>query len=79
MFHDSMIWPFFFIWPFHGLFTLLIVIVVLSLIFRRHHYYYGHPWGWNGRSEALSILEQRYARGEITREEYLRMKQDLAG
>jgi putative membrane protein len=30
-------------------------------------------------SEALSILEQRYARGEIEREEYLQKKQDLGG
>ncbi len=27
--------------------------------------------------EALRILKARYARGEITREEYLKMKQDL--
>lgn len=90
MFHDMMIWPLFFIWPFHGLFTLLIVIAIVSLIFRRrHYYYYNHPCGWsagsgpapssNSRREALDILEARYARGEIQREEYLQKKQDLGG
>jgi putative membrane protein len=29
------------------------------------------------RSAALDLLEQRYARGEIGREEYLEKKQDL--
>ncbi len=27
--------------------------------------------------DALSVLKKRYARGEISREEYLKMKQDL--
>jgi uncharacterized membrane protein len=31
------------------------------------------------RSEALAILEGRYARGEIQREEYLQKKADLGG
>jgi putative membrane protein len=83
MFHWFLFWPFLFWAPFHGLFSLLIIILIVGLIFRRrHYYYYGHPWGWSGgtsRSEALAILEGRYARGEIQRDEYLQKKQDLGG
>jgi putative membrane protein len=38
------------------------------------------PFGGNQRrSEGLEVLEQRYARGEISREEYLEKKRDIAG
>lgn len=89
MFHLFWIWPFFIFWPFHGLFTILIVVLILSAIFRRRYYYYGHPYGWHSsapppppassRKEALDILEGRYARGEIQRDEYLQKKTDLGG
>ena len=82
MMHSFLFWPFFFWFPFHGLITLIAIVLILSLIFgRRHHYYYGPPGSWNQTgtkgSDALSILEGRYARGEIQREEYLQKKQDL--
>jgi putative membrane protein len=85
MFHLLWLWPLWIFFPFHGLITLFVVILVVSLIFhRRHYYYYGHPYGWRSgsgtsRSEALAILEGRYARGEIQRDEYLQKKQDLGG
>jgi putative membrane protein len=31
------------------------------------------------RSTALDVLEERYARGEITKEEYLQKKRDITG
>ena len=36
--------------------------------------------GWRGRHEesALDILENRYARGEITKEQFEEMKRDLS-
>jgi putative membrane protein len=83
MLHALFFWPFFFFAPFHGLASLIVILIVLGLIFGRRRYYYGyHPGYWHSgtsRSEALSLLEARYARGEIQREEYLQKKQDLGG
>jgi len=70
MFHGF--WPFWFFFPFHGLPTLLLVILVVVLLVRLRPapvaYAAGAP---PARSEALAILESRYARGEVQREEYL--------
>ena len=65
--------------PFHGLmsliFTVAIIVLVVSLLRRRHPPY----TDYYGRNQALQILEERYAKGEIQREEYLQKKQDLRG
>jgi putative membrane protein len=87
MLHALFFWPWFIFWPFHGLGGLILVIIVLALIFGPRRYYYWHPYYRNwpagspsgSRAEALSILEQRYAKGEIQRDEYLQKKQDLGG
>ena len=79
MLHALFFWPFFFFWPFHGLISLLVIVLIVSLIAGRRRYYYGPPYWWHGRSDARSILEERYAKGEIQREEYLEKKRDLGG
>ena len=41
----------------------------------------GLPWGRTeamGDTDALEVTRRRYARGEITRDEYLRIRDDLA-
>lgn len=54
----------------------LVAAVLLIVRFFRH----GHcPYHRHGGSEGLAILEGRYARGEIGRDEYLEKKRDLAG
>jgi uncharacterized membrane protein len=75
--HWALFLPFLFWGPGHGIFSLLLVFFVLSLIFRRRHYYYYDHWWGHSRSDAREILESRYARGEIQRDEYLQKKQDL--
>jgi putative membrane protein len=85
MFH---FWPFWFFWPFHGLLTLVLIIVLAVVLFRHHPAPYTYTAGSvpppapgmsPARSEALAILEARYARGEIQRDEYLQKKSDLGG
>jgi putative membrane protein len=94
-------WPFFWFFPFHGLFSLIfwvgIIFLVIHLVrggrpplFGQPGQYggsYSPPGGWDtprsysspASSSALEILEARYARGEIQRDEYLQKKQDLGG
>jgi len=57
--------------PFGGLFSLLVLVLILVTLYR------ALGTGKTG-TEALAVLEQRYAKGEIQREEYLEKKRDLA-
>ena len=63
-------------WPLlHGLWSLIylaLIVVVIVVIIR--------AVGRTGqRSSALTLLEERYAKGEIDRNEYLEKKKDLGG
>ena len=69
------------LWPFHFLILLLflaLVIAGIALAVRYAMGWGGHPvtpgmmgYGVERRSSALDLLEERYARGEINRDEYL--------
>lgn len=72
-----------FAWWFGGLFGAIIVLFFVGLLlfivrlafwgtWRPHH---RHRWGYG--DEALENLRTRYARGEITKEQYLEMKKVL--
>lgn len=73
-------YPYFgwFFFPFGFFFIFFIIFAASRLIFG--------PWGWGGGwrrgywyhyGDAREILRQRYARGEITKEQYDQMMRDL--
>ena len=65
-----------------GLFTLLFwgLIIVGSVLAVRWLWERGGPaTGGQARGSALEILRDRYARGEIAREEFEAKRQDLIG
>jgi len=69
-----------FFFPFGFIFFIFIIFLVSRLIFGpwggvggwRRRYGYGYGYG-----DAREILRQRYARGEITKEQYDQMNRDL--
>ncbi len=62
--------------PFGSLFGLLLTVFIILAICRPS---YRTRWRRRGLSSGLALLEERYARGEIDREEYLQKKSDLLG
>lgn len=68
--------------PFHGVLSLLLLIIVIAAavaIVRALSGRGGPPAGPSRRSPGLAVLEERYAKGEIDRDEYLQKKSDIAG
>jgi len=72
----------FWMWGFGGVFMILfwiLVILAIAALVRwlaaPHSGSSGGPRG--GGRRALEVLEERYARGEIDREEFLQKKADL--
>lgn len=68
--------------PFHGIFFLLLLVLVIVGIVALARSLTG--WGGHGvhaprRSPGLDVLEERYAKGEIQRDEYVQKKRDLGG
>lgn len=53
--------------------AVVLLVVVGGFLFRRT----GDDAGSSGRESARDILDKRYARGEIEREEYEQKKRDL--
>lgn len=65
-----------------GLAIVLIIVLVVALLVRRNHVPDQHvnrmyETKQEGAGNALAILAERYAKGEITAEEYAKMKSDL--
>lgn len=69
-------------WPVMGIVPLLFLaalIAVVVLLVRYTAGASGGPQAMERRSPGLDALEERYARGEINRDEYLQKKKDIAG
>ena len=67
--------PFQMLLPFpSGLYAGLVSVIVFTIIFAVIAYYKTQ----NSGKSPMSILEERYAKGEITKEEFDKMKEDLS-
>jgi putative membrane protein len=66
-------------WGFHVVFWILVLaFIVVALVVLVRYLRQGTPGaGGRGIEAALAMLADRYARGEIDREEYLQKKKDL--
>jgi putative membrane protein len=56
--------------------VILVAVVVAAVLLVRRLSQPNPPAGHHGE-DALAVLNARYARGEITREQFLQMKEDL--
>jgi len=75
-------------WPMHdymwwwGPWHMLMPLVVLGLIVAGIVFLVRHLWPGSGvayRRGAIDVLDERYARGEIDREEYMKRRTDISG
>ena len=84
-FSDGMYWDGMMGWgwtPFHGVFALLLLIIAIVAAVALVRFISGGRDGAGSpdrQSRALDLLEERYAKGEIDREEYLQKKGDIGG
>jgi putative membrane protein len=64
-------------WGYGGLFMWFIFLVLIGVLI----YFIARGGKWmkrgTGEDSALEILKKRYAKGEITKQEYEKMKRDL--
>ena len=66
--------------PFHGILSLILLAVIIFGGVALVRLAFGpHAHRGHGRSPGLDVLQERYAKGEIQREEYLQKKRDLDG
>ncbi len=70
------------LWPIHFVFPILFWAVIITAVVMLVRYATGsHDHGPRSeqRRSSLDVLEERYARGEINRDEYLEKKKDIIG
>jgi putative membrane protein len=59
------------------LWVLAVIVVIAAILFTKNRGEKGRRKRETGESEALDILRKRYARGEISKEEFEEMKKNL--
>jgi putative membrane protein len=70
-------------WFFFGwIFWIVIFCLIFALLMGRNHHHRGEHWRhWvdhlEGSQDPLEIVKARYAKGEINKEEFDRIKKDL--
>jgi putative membrane protein len=75
-FWDSPLWWF----PiFMSIFWVIVIALCLYFIFGRRRRPWGPGLGPEERQTALDILKKRYAKGEISKDEFEQMKRDISG
>ncbi len=69
-------WGFMMLWPIGLVVIAIIVYYVVTASSHREHYSHNQQPQYSG-GRALEILNERYAKGEITRAQFLQMKEEL--
>ena len=67
--------------PLGGILWIIFLVIIIGVIIRlvrgpRYHGMYGHGWQ-DEKNDAVDILKERYAKGEINKEEFEQKKSDL--
>lgn len=66
-----------FFWLFQGIFSILFMVLLVVLLFAIIKKLFKGEDRHAHSDEAMEILKKRYAKGEISKEEFLQMKKDL--
>jgi putative membrane protein len=59
--------------------ALVVIVALVAWLFRSGSHSGPYAGRIERRSAGLDVLEERYARGEINRDEYLQKKRDITG
>ena len=73
-------------WIFGGLLNVLFWVAIVFLVLRlirggrfHHHHDWHHDWHQGSSNPALRVLEERYAKGEISQAEFVERRSVLMG
>ncbi len=58
-------------------FVLIAIIAIVIIRSLRHHEWYRGQGGASAKNDPLDIAKERYAKGEITKDEFEQLKKDL--